>query len=83
MSPENIREVILEVVREKDVLASISEEQDFFDRGASSLTVVDMQLQIEEAIGRTVPTSTLMLQPTINGWIIAYSDAPAAAAAAQ
>jgi len=74
---EEIRKVIIEVVEKKEILASISVEQDFFDRGASSLTVVDLQLQIEELIGRTVPTSELMLNPTINGWASAYASAAA------
>jgi aryl carrier-like protein len=39
----------------------------------SSLAVIQMQIRIEEALNVTVPTSSLMEQPTINDWISLYS----------
>lgn len=52
-------------------------DEDFFDRGASSLTIVDLQLQIEQQVKLQVPTSKLMETPSIRGWLEAYLDAAA------
>jgi D-alanine--poly(phosphoribitol) ligase subunit 2 len=48
-------------------------DEDFFEHGASSLAVIQMQIRIEEALQVTVPTSDLMAQPTINDWIRLYT----------
>jgi acyl carrier protein len=55
------------------------EDEDFFDHGASSLAVIQMQIRIEEALKVTVPTSDLMAQPTINDWVRLYIRAASAA----
>lgn len=54
---------------------NFGDDEDFFGRGASSLTVVDLQLKIEDALGIKVPTSDLMLDPTIAGWSRIYTTA--------
>ena len=54
-------------------MAGVPEEEDFFEHGASSLAVIQMQIRIEEALHVTVPTSELMAQPTINDWIRLYT----------
>ncbi len=73
MSNKNIRETITDIFNEKPILANIAPDQDFFDVGASSLTVVDLQIQIEKALGIEVDTSKLMTDPTIDGWVAAYT----------
>ena len=55
-------------------------DEDFFEHGASSLAVIQMQIRIEEALHVTVPTSDLMAQPTINDWISLYTRSASASA---
>lgn len=74
MSEQELRQTLLELFRAKPIMKNISEDDDFFDLGASSLTVVDLQLDVEKRIGVTVPTKVLMSQPTVNGWVQAYSE---------
>ena len=74
MSEQELRNTLLAMFRSKPILKEIGEDDDFFDYGASSLTVVDLQLDIENKIGVTVPTKVLMSQPTVNGWVQAYSQ---------
>lgn len=71
--PEQIRNIITATFNEKPILKDIDADQDFFDVGASSLTVVDLQIQIEEVLKLAVQTSKLMAMPTLNGWIEAYT----------
>ena len=51
MSESEVREVISSAFKAKSNLKGIGDDTDFFDMGASSLTVVDLQLQIEKALG--------------------------------
>lgn len=74
MSEQELRQTLLKLFRAKPIMKNISEDDDFFDLGASSLTVVDLQLDVEKKIGVTVPTKVLMSQPTVNGWVQAYSE---------
>jgi D-alanine--poly(phosphoribitol) ligase subunit 2 len=53
----------------------IAPDDDFFDLGANSLTIVNMQIQLEVRIGRTAPTSALMKSPSMRGWIGVYGAA--------
>ena len=55
----------------------LQDDEEFFDRGANSLTVVEMQIQLEKKLQMQVPTSSLMAAPSINGWIDAYTQAAA------
>ncbi len=73
MQIDTIRNTIISKFNQKTLLQNIDAEQDFFDLGASSLTIVDLQLQIEEVIGLCVTTGELMINPTLNGWIDLYS----------
>jgi acyl carrier protein len=76
MKPENsLRERIVGLFDGKSILKGIAADQDFFDVGASSLTIVDLQLQVEELLGVSIPTSTLMSNPTIDAWVQLYSQA--------
>jgi aryl carrier-like protein len=78
-----VRQIITGLFKQKGILSNIRSDQDFFDVGASSLTIVDLQLQVESALGRTVATSELMANPTIDGWVQLYaqSEEPVCAAA--
>jgi acyl carrier protein len=77
MSETSIRKLITELFSQKPVLRGITADQDFFEIGASSLTVLDLQIQIEQALNVSVPTSELMSHPTIDGWVAAYAHAGA------
>jgi acyl carrier protein len=73
MSKTEIANTIRALFESKPILAKAEPDQDFFDLGASSLTIVDVQLQIEEELGAEVETSSLMAKPTLNDWVDAYS----------
>lgn len=75
MSNTEIHDSISSIFKEKPILADIESDTDFFDVGASSLTVVDLQIQIEQKLGIEVETSKLMATPTIDGWVAAYTAA--------
>lgn len=78
MSDADVRSIVLGVIHSKPSLQSLPGDQDFFEAGTSSLTVIDMQLQIEEKLGVTVPTSHLMANPMKDGWVAAYIEAKSA-----
>jgi acyl carrier protein len=77
MSQTSIRELITELFNQKPMLRGIAADQDFFEVGASSLTIVDLQIQIEQALNVSVPTSELMRHPTLSGWVAAYARSEA------
>lgn len=79
MSDADVRTIVLGVIQSKPSLQDLLGDQDFFEAGVSSLTVIDMQLQIEEKLGVTVPTSHLMANPMMDGWVAAYIEAKSAA----
>jgi len=68
-----IRKAIRDVMSDKELLSNISDDQDFFEHGASSLTVVDMQIKIEALVGLAAETSKLLMNPTVDGWVSVYS----------
>jgi D-alanine--poly(phosphoribitol) ligase subunit 2 len=70
---ENIRETILRLFRQKGQMKDLGEDEKFFELGVSSLTIIELQIGVEEALGVTVPTSELMRLETIGGWIEMYS----------
>jgi D-alanine--poly(phosphoribitol) ligase subunit 2 len=70
---ENIRETILRLFRQKGQMKDLGEDEKFFELGVSSLTIIELQIGVEEALGVTVPTSELMRLQTIRGWIETYS----------
>lgn len=75
MSKESIRKLITELFNQKQMLRDIAVDQDFFEVGASSLSIVDLQIQIEQALNVSVPTAELMRDPTLGGWVAAYAQA--------
>ena len=72
MQEENIRKKVVGFLNEKPLLKNIPHSADFFDLGASSLTIVDIQIQLENELGITVPTSKLMSSPTVDDWVKIY-----------
>ncbi|TQV77594.1 acyl carrier protein [Aliikangiella marina] len=56
-------------------MKNIELNEDFFDLGVSSLTVVELQIVVEKQINRTVETAKLMAAPTIAEWVELYSKA--------
>lgn len=73
-----IKDQIMDVIKDKPILKDIALDDDIFDLGVSSLTIVDVQLQIEQKLGIEVPTATLMALNTIEGWIDCYQEQVAA-----
>lgn len=80
---EQLAATIKEICQRQELLAGVAEDEDFFDHGASSLAVIQMQIRIEEALHVTVPTSDLMSQPTINDWIRLYTRRVSASTGAE
>lgn len=74
MSKEHICNTILKFFRSKPILADIAEDEDFFDQGVSSLTVVELQILIEEELNIEIATAKLMTASTIKAWIELYCD---------
>jgi acyl carrier protein len=72
MKEEDVRSKILSFFREKEIMKGLGEDQDIFALGVSSLTVVELQIVVEKALGLQVQTSDLMRSPTVNGWVELY-----------
>ncbi len=74
MNSTEISEIIISLFKQKEIMKDISVDDDFFDLGVSSLTVVELQIVIEKALGKSVSTSLLMVSPTISEWISVYTE---------
>ncbi|MES2939506.1 MAG: acyl carrier protein [Pseudomonadota bacterium] len=72
---QDVAQVVKRICTDTLRYDNFGDDEDFFNRGASSLTIVDLQLKIEDALGVKVQTSDLMLDPTIAGWSRIYSAA--------
>lgn len=72
MTEASIRRLIEAAFREKPALRDIGLDDDFFDAGVSSLTIVELQLAIEEKLKMELATSTLVRFSTMKGWMDAY-----------
>lgn len=70
---DKVRATILGLIRQKKNMESLAEDDNYFDLGVSSLTVIELQIGVEEALAVTIPTSRLMRLSTIRGWIDAYA----------
>lgn len=71
---EDVASKILALFRGKEVMKDIGEEDNFFDLGVSSLTVVELQILVEKALNVAVSTGELMGKPTIKQWIDLYAS---------
>ncbi|MGS0894404.1 acyl carrier protein [Burkholderia stagnalis] len=72
-----IPDLIASTCRDTLGFADLRADEDFFDRGASSLTIVELQIQIETKLQIRVPTSKLMAAPSVDGWAGLYEAAAA------
>ncbi|TQV81085.1 acyl carrier protein [Aliikangiella coralliicola] len=70
----SISSKILGFFREKEIMKDLTEDEDFFELGVSSLTVVELQIVIEKALGLEVSTSKLMGAPTVKEWVEVYEE---------
>src|SRR3569833_1669352 len=73
MTPQSIKEVIVSLFKEKENFKRINQNDDYFDLGVSSLTIVGLQVKVEEKLGVSLSTRDLMGLSTINQWVEAYS----------
>lgn len=73
MSDLHISQTITRLFRAKERLKDIPADADFFDCGVSSLTVVELQINIENELKVQVPTSALMGAPSLAEWIDIYN----------
>ncbi|WP_175675650.1 acyl carrier protein [Burkholderia ambifaria] len=79
----DIIETILGTCRDTLELPDLQPGEDFFERGVSSLAIVELQIQIEEQLQLKVPTSQLMAAPSVDGWARAYLATAAAVTVPQ
>jgi len=70
---EEVMDVVIPLVREMDNFKNIGLDDEYFDFGVSSLTIIGLQIQVEERLGVKVETRQLMGLSTINQWIDAYA----------
>ena len=80
MQSENVAKTIVDLFIEKEAFADIGLDDDYFDKGISSLTIIELQVKVEEVLGVSVPTAQLMRLSTINEWVEKYSTALAESA---
>jgi len=73
MKTNEIKNTLVSAFNQKEMLKNIEGDTDIFDLNVSSLTVVDLQIRIEEMLKLEAPTAELMRQPTLNGWISIYT----------
>jgi acyl carrier protein len=73
MTDENIRNTIVGLFRKRESMKEIGEDEDFFDLGVSSLTIIDLQIAVEDALKLTLPTSQLMRLSTMREWVDIYT----------
>jgi len=74
MLNNQIETTITTAFHNKPIFEGLESNQDFFDLGASSLTVVELQIKIESDLNLEIDTSVLMMNPTIEGWIAKYTE---------
>jgi len=73
MTPQSIKDMIVSLFKEKENFKSIGLDDDYFDLGVSSLTIVGLQVKVEEKLGVSLSTRDLMGLSTINQWVEAYT----------
>ncbi|GAB4185295.1 MAG: acyl carrier protein [Wenzhouxiangellaceae bacterium] len=74
MANGDIKETIVGLFRQKDSMKDIDLDENYFEKGVSSLTIVELQIKVEEELNLAIPTSQLMRLSTINGWVDAYTQ---------
>jgi acyl carrier protein len=74
MKHSEVREIIVSLFKEKENFKNIDLDEDYFDLGISSLTIIGLQIKVEEKLGIAINTRDLMGLSTINQWIDTYSS---------
>jgi acyl carrier protein len=72
VKPQQVKDIVVATFKEKPSFAAIGLDDDYFDLGVSSLTIVGLQIAIEEKLRVAIETRELMRFSTINQWIDAY-----------
>jgi acyl carrier protein len=70
---EQTRDAIVALFKARDNFQHIGLDDDYFDQGVSSLTIIGLQIDIEKKLGVNIETRELMSFATINEWINAYT----------
>jgi D-alanine--poly(phosphoribitol) ligase subunit 2 len=70
---QQIRDAIVALCQARDILRHIGVDDDYFDHGVSSLTIIALQIDVEKELGVNIETRELMSYTTINQWIDAYT----------
>lgn len=73
MDTQKIKNTIISLFKEKENFKEVGLDDDYFDLGVSSLTIVELQIKVEEVLGFTIETRELMRFSSINEWINAYT----------
>jgi len=74
MEPHNIANTIVAVFRENENLRNLELEENYLNRGISSLVIIGLQIDVEERLGINIGTRELMGLSTINQWIKIYTE---------
>ena len=83
MSNTHIKNTIVSLFRQNAIMKDITEDQDFYDLGVSSLTIVELQIVVEKELKLEVEASVLMAAPTLAEWIQIYTNAAQAKGESQ
>lgn len=70
---QQIRDTIVTLFKARSTLQHIGLDDDYFDQGVSSLTIIGLQIDVEKELGVNIETRELMSFVTINQWIDAYA----------
>lgn len=57
------------IVEKFPSLVGISETDDFFDRGLNSLSVLELQVELENRFGAKLNVTDLLAKPYLQGWV--------------
>lgn len=79
MNRADIRDLIVSLFKESEIFTSIGLDDEYYNMGVSSLTIIGLQIRVEEKLGVAMETRDLMVFSTINDWIKAYTDKAAEA----
>lgn len=73
MNAAEVKELIVSLFKESENFKSIGLDDEYYTLGVSSLTVIGLQIRVEEKLGVALETRELMSFSTINEWISAYT----------
>jgi len=73
MNAAEVKELIVSLFKESESFRSIGLDDEYYTLGVSSLTVISLQIRVEEKVDVALETRELMSFSTINDWIRAYT----------